>query len=115
MQASRLRAAAAVRACAVSAGTIASRNGSASVAPTPLSTARRDKWSLWTNIQSPLQLSAPHPERRAGHDTPDERREAIAVARGVTHDGAYRRHVGGLEAAAERIRHQLLAHRSHQH
>ena len=54
MQASRTRPAA-VLASAVRAGTIASRNGRATVAPSPFSTVRRDKCFCVMNIPiSPL-------------------------------------------------------------
>src|SRR5262245_48494495 len=49
---------AAVRACAVSAGTIASRKGSATVAPNvPTRNVRRDKCFLVMNMATPVSVS----------------------------------------------------------
>src|SRR4029079_9819973 len=112
MQASRVRPAAAVFASAVRAGTIASRNGSAIVAPMPRRTVRR-LTCFFVRYISPLLsvrtgVRAAHAERRALHDPEDERRKVILVRAGVADDAAYRGHVVTVEAAAEGLRHQVV-------
>ena len=99
MQASRVLPAAAGLASSVRAGTIASRNGSATVAPMPRRTVRREMCFLVRYIGSPVAASRrptvsslrrwlprAHAERRALHDADDERREMILVRAGVADD-----------------------------
>src|SRR5215471_11826304 len=88
------------------AGTIASSSGSASVAPTPRSTVRRDRCFFVTNIGLLLRrrsarcrglsleiaVRARHravAERRALRDRGQDRGEAVVVARGLAHDFAH--------------------------
>src|SRR4029453_12568367 len=103
---------AAVCAACVSAGTIASMSGSATPTPSPRTNVRRGIDRLVTNIEAFLTRAA-HLERRAGHDAPNDRREAIAVARRAANDGTDGRHIVRLDAAAEGICHQLLDRRAH--
>src|SRR5216110_3503438 len=100
------------------AGTIASRNGSATAAPMPRSTVRRDIVLFEINIRSPLPLTIGrgqrrfdrfrHPERRAVDDAEHERRHAKVVLSGVADDRADRGHVGVLDPPSERVGHQVF-------
>src|SRR5262245_4439455 len=106
---------AAVFPCATRAGTIASRNGSATVAPSPFSSSRRAMCRFVMNIAvlSPSVtgnrilngavgggLMGPlHPKRRTLHDTHHDRREAIVRRRRVAHDLTDDGHVFVGEAA----------------
>ena len=54
----------------------------------------------------------PHLERRALHDSFDNRRKTISIARGIAHDGAHRRHVVVFDSAAERVSQQLFGQRA---
>src|SRR4051794_17136020 len=103
---------AAVCARGVCAGTIASRNGSASVAPTlPRRNVRREMYFRVMNM-SAVSLLYSHLERRALHDRGHERRKLVALPGGFPDDGSYHGHVGVLEAAAERVREQHFARRA---
>src|SRR5258708_22194058 len=114
MQTRRTFLPSAVFAHAVPAGTIASRNGSAIVTPIPLRTVRRDR-AFFVRYMSKLLLSGggrhgigrAHLERGAVDDAEDERGEPVAVGGGLAHDGAHRRLIEVLDAAADRVRHQV--------
>src|SRR4029434_2285242 len=62
------------RAGAANAGNIASRNGSATVAPKPRSAARRDRF-----LTTPPLGSSPHPERTAVHNLDHQRSKPVIV------------------------------------
>src|SRR5215469_9525932 len=128
MNAIFIRGAAAVSASAVPAGIIASRIGSATDAPTPRNTARRDTCFL---VMNTLQLlgrpcssvkvrglgglqtrraiagtrNALRRELRTLDDSEHDRIEAILVAVRPVNDGADGRHVVEIERASERIGH----------
>src|SRR6185295_409516 len=91
------RSGATVAARALSAGTIDSRNGSASVAPSPRSTVRRGSDFLVTNIGSLFSvrrgLLRPHLKRSAHGDAEHDGIETIAVRRRVTEYPTNDRHV----------------------
>src|SRR5438876_8843119 len=80
------------------AGSIASRNGRATVTPMPFRTVRREMCFI-VMCMSPLPLllrirgghhglGLAHLERGAVHDPDDERREAIVVLRRLLHNRA---------------------------
>ncbi len=112
---------------AVSAGTIASSNGSARVAPSPRSTVRRDNDVLVMNIDSLLYRMSDAALMAAGSvagaltriwngalrdDPEDDRREPVVVA--LARRATIARTAGmsdAGQAAAERIGQQLLGHR----
>src|SRR5881296_234378 len=100
------------------AGTIASRNGSAIVAPRPRRNVRRGS-AIFVTIMSevsklsraggriyrrPRRRRSPHVEWRALDDAQDQRRETVVVALGTAQDSTDRRRIVVLEAAANRIR-----------
>src|ERR1700733_16324968 len=136
MNASFIFGAAAVCARATAAGIIASSNGSATTAPTPRRTVRRDKCFLVRNIMSnPLAHSVRyqhlshlhvrlggaltggyllHLKSRTRDDTYQDRREAIVVGGRGAHDPSHRRHVVIIERAAERIGHQITGECLHE-
>src|SRR5262245_58057138 len=96
---------------AVIAGTIASRNGSASVAPMPRRKARRGNAILVITIEAPsirARWRHSHLKRRARDDALNKRQEPVVRARRLTLDVADRRRVGGLNAAPQRIGQHLL-------
>src|SRR6266540_7101338 len=112
--------AAAVFAHAVCAGTIASRNGSATVAPMPPRTVRREMCFFVMNMSDLLSSfafrgrgrvrvgrrrarSTAHLKWRALHDAKNERRDAIVVRGRLTHDGSNNGHVVVLNRTSERI------------
>src|SRR5687768_4996336 len=108
------------------AGAMASRNGSATVAPMPRMNVRRGNASLVITIEISLQnrstkvepylcliavfLSHPHCKRSARHNPLNQRFELVVLPRGVPLDFADRRRVGGFQAPAQRIHHQLFRH-----
>src|ERR1700733_2666750 len=115
MNASFIFGAAAVCARATAAGIIASSNGSATTAPTPRRTVRRDRCFLVRNIMSnPLAHSVRyghlshfhvrlpgalsgghlfHLKCRTCDDSDQDRREAIVVSGRTAHDLSHRWHV----------------------
>src|SRR5437764_14920231 len=106
--------------CADIAGTIASRSGSASVAPIPRMNVRRgNAIFLITMSRSPARrdgapppsiralLRHPHLKRRARDDAMDDRRKTVARARRLALDLADRRRVEGFESPPKRIGKQL--------
>src|ERR1700722_9291682 len=115
--------AAAVCASATPAGTMASRNGSATAAPTPRRTARRERYFLVRKIMSyPLahsvryrhlgdlhiRLTATrngrhllHLEGGACDDPEQDRGKAIVVGGRIAHDLTNGRHVVIVQCAAE--------------
>src|SRR5919197_537428 len=115
---------AAVCASAVAAGTIASSSGSASVAPAPFKTVRREMCFLVRNINGALltghaQLIAlsrlhVHLKCLAPDDADDDRRQAIVRRCRIPHDRPDQRHVLILDATAEGIREQLLGYHSNE-
>src|SRR4249920_2701503 len=103
MNPKRWRGRAAVCASGVCAGTIASRNGSASVAPTlPRRNVRREMYFRVMNM-SAVSLLHSHLERRALHDTGHERRKLVALPGGFPDDRSYHGHVGIFEAPPEGV------------
>src|SRR5438477_4904785 len=113
MQTRRVRPAmrpAGVRAKTDRAGSIASRNGSAIVTPTPRRAVRRDMCFPVRNIDVPplivlllvglCRFRKGRPERRAPRDPENQRRHGIAALLGFADDLADRRHVVILDAAA---------------
>src|SRR5688572_26710673 len=109
MHDSRVRPAAAVLASAVRAGTIASRKGSATVAPMPRRTVRRERCFLVRY----MLISPAHLECWTLDDPQDEGREAITRSGRVAHDPADGRHVEGRETSAETVGHEVLGERAH--
>src|SRR5260221_12938734 len=112
---------AAVPASAESAGTMLSRNGSASVAPMPRRTVRRGIAFLEMNIHRSLffrhaqrlaALSGAHAERRAADDAADDGRRPIVTLRGFPRNFPDRRLIVVFEAAANRVRQQLCGKRA---
>src|SRR5882762_577593 len=115
---------------------MASSSGRASVTPTPRRNVRRGSAILEINIDELLMrqnetgyrtiwnllaghlgvrrrldlrtMRRPHLERRALHRTQDQRLEFVTAGRTVTDDLPHRRRIIVLEAAAERVDHQLL-------
>src|SRR5688572_28684756 len=100
------------------AGIIASRNGSATVAPRPRINVLRGNASFVITICSlqscstkvePYQslirevLSHPHCKRSARDNALNQRFELVVLFRGVALDLADRRRVGRLEASPKRI------------
>src|SRR5205823_9313149 len=127
MQTSRVRSApAAADATMPRAGTIASRNGSATVAPTPRRNVRRgmcfpvmkSKAVLLACRVGPLpalpifrcglHLDALHEERVALDHAQDERGHPIVVRRRRLHNRANRRLVEIFCAAAQRVREKIF-------
>src|SRR5687768_2600815 len=113
--------AAAVCASAVPAGIMASSSGSAIVAPTPRSTVRRDRCFFVTNIVTLLLPRVivgwrrrAEPERLAQSDAGQDRRETVVLPLRVAHDAPHGRHVVVLDAAAERMNHELLGQGLHE-
>src|ERR1700733_12689830 len=116
--AKRVRGVAAVLRSGVCAGTMESSNGSATVAPKPRRTVRREMCFLVMNIvltprgtceNCRLVFRPSHLERRAFHDAQNDRGKPIIDAGRFTVDGPNRRHVVVFEAAAQRIGQQLLS------
>ena len=108
------------------AGTIDSRNGSASVVPMPRSIVRRGNARFVMNMETPLSRVRVAGRRRirvfcriwngALFTMPRTSAENRSRCRaGVAHDAAHHRHVVILQAAAERINQQLLGQRPHEH
>src|SRR6185295_6243934 len=70
---------------AARAGTMASRKGSASVAPVPRRNVLRESAFLVMNTAvPPLLLHESHLKRSALHDAEHQRRQRVFVARGAT-------------------------------
>src|SRR5436190_15706224 len=103
MQARRVFGLAAVWADGVAAGTIDSRNGSATLAPTPCRNVRRDTCFFMMNMTRLLSsaLLPLHLKRRALDDPQDDRREAIVAGRGASNDRANGRHISVLHRPPE--------------
>src|SRR5262245_3256999 len=110
---------AAVCASAVAAGTIASSSGSASVAPAPFKTVRREMCFLVRNINGALLLTGyaqlialsrlhVHLKSLAPDDADDDRRQAIPRRCRIPHNRSDHRHILIFDAAAEGIREELL-------
>src|SRR5438128_7889799 len=101
------------------AGTIASRNGSATVAPIPRRKVRRSNAFFMTNLISPLltlrrfrlrrQLCLAHLERSALHDAQDQRCEGVIAARAFSDNRADGRLIEVLHVAAEAEHEQLFS------
>src|SRR5262245_29660898 len=130
MPVNRVGASCAARATEPSAGHIDSSNGNATVAPTPRRNVRRGNVLLVRNLigRSPPSLAngsrhggrfrvaargngprfAVHLERIALGDLEYERPESVVVLLGVLHDLSHDGHVVVLDAATERVRHELL-------
>src|SRR5439155_15600013 len=100
--------AAAASAFAASAGIMASRSGSATVAPAPRRNDRRGIDSFLMNINVSFAIgdsSRPsHSKGRAADDAANERDEPIIVAGGIADNRANRRRIVVFDAAAERVR-----------
>src|SRR5690606_26899652 len=117
------------RAIGVSAGTIASRNGSAIVAPKPRRTVLLGSRFLVMYIALPSSVAPArghrargrrgqplvirrglraHPEHGARDDGLDQRGHPVIFRGAAAHDLAHGRHVVVLHAAAERVGHELL-------
>src|SRR3954471_4203585 len=101
MPTNRRTGVAAVNRSGVNAGTIDSRNGSASVTPAPRRNVRRGMNFFETNItsssirrvpQAVLRLDA-HLKLLALHHRQNDGREPVVVFRRITHDAADGRHV----------------------
>ena len=117
---------AAVSAHAVAAGFIASRSGSAIVAPTPFNTVRRATcflkydtaglrlFRLFPGHRAARSTHTPHPELFALDDRLDDRRKPIIASCRAAHNPADGGHVVGLQLAARRIRQQSLGKRLHE-
>src|SRR5262245_32607099 len=88
-----------VCASAERAGTIDSRNGNASVVPTPRSMVRRDSALFVTNMVTSLLRFPPHLEWRALRDPQHDRREPIVLTCRLPQDATYCRHVVVLQPA----------------
>src|SRR5688572_23899826 len=104
---------------AVNGGTIASRSGSASVAPRPRNIVRRGiaflvisivvLWRGGCGARAVLRpLTRTHRERRAGRHTQNDRRPSVPAGRGAACDLADCRHVVRLETSPEGVSQQLL-------
>ena len=96
---------------------MASRNGSAIVAPSPRRTVRRGNDFAVRKVMScrsphavqfVADLGCPHQKRRTLHNPQNERRPAIVVGRRVADDPAHRRPIVVLEPAPERVRQELF-------
>src|SRR5215831_18740001 len=97
MPTKRRTGAAAVNRSGRSAGTIDSRNGSASVTPAPRRNVRRGMCFLVTNTSASLVRHVgldSHLKLRAPDDAEDDCREAVVLPRGAVDDRADGRHVG---------------------
>src|SRR5687768_398124 len=99
----RLTGAAAVFCRAVSAGTMASSSGSATVVPRPRSTVRRDRALRVTIMRTTSSPRSPHLERRALHDRQNRRRPPVVVGGGRPHDTANRRCVEVFHLPAQGV------------
>src|SRR5258708_8481409 len=108
MPTKRFTGAAAVRRRGVSAGSIDSSSGSASVTPAPRRNVRRGMYFLVANMSDSLMADPrrldPHLKRSASDDAQHDRREAGVLFGRVLHDRANDRHVVVLDAAAHRLR-----------
>src|SRR5579884_1188026 len=95
----------------VIAGSMDSRNGSATATPIPCNIVRRDMCCLVMNIFRLLSggFGAAHFERRALHDSQDVTGKTVVVFGGIAVDRPHQRHVVILEATAEGICHQLFS------
>src|SRR5215470_12640824 len=107
MPTKRFTGEAAVSLTGVSAGTIASSSGSASVTPAPRRNVRRGMCFFAMNM-SVLHRPGTHLELRALHDAEHDRRKPVVVRGRVTHDRAQRGHVDVFDAAPDCERHHLL-------
>src|SRR3954470_16291483 len=99
-------------------GTIASRYGSANVAPRPRTKVRRGSglpvrkcmfggsWSLTVGAADHRDFF--HPEGVTQHDAGDEILHAEAILLRIVRDLSDRRHVVPLDAASDGVRHQVL-------
>src|SRR6266487_4169451 len=89
-----------------SAGSMASSNGSAIVAPMPRMKARRSSAFFITKFISP---SLAHLERNALHHAQDQRPERVVIAaRALSDDRADRGPIEVLHVAAQAVHQQLL-------
>src|SRR5688572_19221750 len=96
-------AAAFCRAGAANAGNIASRKGSATLAPRPRNAARRDNFLM----TSPLG-SSPHPERTAVHDLDHQGGKPIIVVRALSDNLIDSCAVRSFQSATYRKRQEFL-------
>src|SRR5262249_4859492 len=103
------------------AGTMASRNGNARVAPIPRRTVRREMCFFSINIAFPRSVDPlvvtfgclfrpSHLKRCALYNSNDDGFESIAVLCGIAIDGPDRRHIKVLNPAAEGIHQELGCH-----
>src|ERR1700680_1630505 len=110
---------AAVCANATPAGTIASRSGSASAAPAPRRTVRRDMCFFVINVIAVFSSTGRHLlvavvyfhvhlERRALHDTQHYGSELVLAGGRIAHDRPHQWHVLILNAAAQGVSEQVL-------
>src|SRR5262245_19896459 len=76
-------------AAAESAGAMASRNGSASVAPAPCKNVRRDSAFFVMNIIAPSTRAASHLERHAFRDGRHQCRKCVLTCGGGSDDFPY--------------------------
>src|SRR5207248_10623272 len=127
MPTKRRTGAAAVRRSGVTAGTIDSSNGSASVTPAPRRNVRRGMCFFVMNmVRAPPEIRRTrkgppymcrlissrafvrcfhsHLELRALDDAQHDGREPVVVPGHILHDRADDRHVGVFDAAAQRVR-----------
>src|SRR4051812_23652810 len=104
---------------ALKAGSIASRNGTATAAPTPFKKVRRGSDSFERNIGllscSKYVAARSHLKRHAVGDAENEGGELVLLARRISDDAADRGHVELVESPSKRIRHQLLRHGPDKH
>src|SRR5687768_7850765 len=96
-------AAAFCRAGAANAGNIASRNGSATVAPRPRSAVRRDNF-----LMTPPLRSSPHPERTAVHDPDHQCAEPVIVVRALSKNLIHSGPVRSFQSATNGKRQEFL-------
>src|SRR6185369_1168757 len=93
--------------CAAKAGTMASRNGRAIVAPMPRSSARRERCENCATICLLRLSSSPHTKWTAVHNLVHQAHEPVILARNVTTNLIDHGLIGSLEASPQRIRHQF--------
>src|SRR6185436_17240868 len=91
--------------CAANAGTMASRNGRAIVAPMPRSSARRERCENCATIYLLISLASnPHTERAAVHNLAHKTHEPVILARNILTNLLDNGLIGSLEASPQRIR-----------
>src|SRR5437016_9769592 len=88
-------------------GSMASRNGSDIVAPSPRRTVRRGS-DLVRNAMSIFSLIGPHQKSGTLDNPKDQRRPAVLLRRRVADDFANRRLVVVIKPASDRIGQQLF-------